>query len=238
MFQKRGTCLVVNLAISDFLYCCLATLRNADADRFLHLVVCSRYFISASVLTIASVSVDRFLMVACPFKHRFFMKRKVVIVWVAVIWILSLVCLLKFLFGEKRMYNILMHSVVVSVILFAAILYTVTSYKLKKQASDMASSTNRSPSHDIRLSREKQFLGTIFIITCILMVCYLPIAIFYGFIYSRGLIEKDKLSEILLDIFSVMLNANFAVNPLIYFLRLPNYRKTFFLLYSCRRKIG
>ena len=133
-FRNVGTCLVVNLAISDFLYCCLATLRYTDAESSLHLIFCLRYFVSASVLTIASVSLDRFLMVAHPFKHRFLMKRKVMIVWVAVIWILSLVYLLIILFSKNDVYDIVMQSLVVLVILFTAILYAFTYYKLKKQA--------------------------------------------------------------------------------------------------------
>ena len=71
--------LVTNLSIADFLACCTKLLYyffqmlDSTAAKFLYEVF-GRIVGQASFLTILSISIDRFLLVVFPIKHRCWIK--------------------------------------------------------------------------------------------------------------------------------------------------------------------
>jgi predicted neutral ceramidase superfamily lipid hydrolase len=143
---------------------------------------------------------------------------------------------LRFYFhGRKKnelIENINMYIMCVIIIAFSAIMYAATYYQLKKQSRNIAlQNSNDSRAQEIRILKEKRFLKTIIIIACIAFICVVPTAIFYQVHDALGLFKRNLTSEILSDIFASIFYINFAVNPLIYVVRLPNYQKTFYLLY-------
>jgi hypothetical protein len=75
MFQKFRNILVMNLSISDCLTCLFAPFYTSKAitgwphQIFGFLVV---WFRLSSLVSITSISIDRFLIVAYPIKHRIF----------------------------------------------------------------------------------------------------------------------------------------------------------------------
>ena len=58
---------------------------------------------SASLISIASISIDRFLIVAHPLKHRYLIKeRKVMVLWLSGIWLgSSTLPILRLFYGDK-----------------------------------------------------------------------------------------------------------------------------------------
>ena len=95
-FRNSGTYFVMNLSVSN----CLASsispfyltveygIPTTTASRLIieHLAF---WFGCVSFVLITSISVDRFLMVACPIKHRILMKGKLIILWLGAIWLVS-----------------------------------------------------------------------------------------------------------------------------------------------------
>ena len=87
-FRNSGTYLVMNLSVSDCLYCLtvpflFTKITVNDSRSIIHFL--AFYFGGVSFLSITSISIDRFSMVAYPIKHRTLMKSKTIILWIAAI---------------------------------------------------------------------------------------------------------------------------------------------------------
>ena len=82
-----------------------------------------------------------------------------------------------------------------------------------------------SRAQEIRILKERRFLQTIIIISCAAFVSVVPSLIFSLFYNWLGL--NILAFKIVGAITIFILCLNFAVNPFIYILRLPNYRKHF-----------
>ena len=87
-------------------------------------------------VSITSVSVDRFLIVTYPIKHRILIEGKLITLWLATIWIVSgLISVLPQVHIHGR--NIVDNFGVIIVTLSAIMYYSSTYYKLKKQSKDL-----------------------------------------------------------------------------------------------------
>ena len=227
---------MMNLSVSDCLVCLVGsfiiTTGNRISGTVLQSIVIFLIFWlgSVSFLSITSISIDRFLMVTYPIKHRILMKGQLIILWIAAIWIVSCVNPSLFLvYGRKTGSSITNISGAIFIVL-SAVMYSSTYYKLKKQSRNMAAvNSTESRAQEIRNLQEKRFLNTIIIIASLAVGCVVPFA------FVHLCISKHKMSEVLDAALLFIFYTNFAVNPVIYIIRLPNYRKTFYLLY-CKRK--
>ena len=89
-FRNSATYLVANLAISDCATCLISLSLHFILTKFgreFTLEFCYHWFVTVSCVSIASISIDRFLMIAYPIKHRILMEGRVMILWMAVIYI-------------------------------------------------------------------------------------------------------------------------------------------------------
>ena len=239
-FRNSGTYLVMNLSVSDFLTCLLCLVLNIIRRISSHWVL--GFFINlmvgVSFASMASISIDRFWMVSSPIRHRILMKGKIIVLWIAGIWIVNF--LIAFILiipdvsytNEKR--GLCASSVIV--IILSSVLYSSTYYKLKKQSRNMTlQNSAEGRAQEIRILKEKRFLKTIIIIACIAFSCILQFFVLF-FLFDLSFFANDvQTFKIFFVASAVIFQINFAVNPLIYILRLPNYRKVFCLLY-CKRK--
>ena len=232
-FRNSGTYLLINLSVSDCLTCVCYMLASVYAIfRFL-----SNWFLNLSFVSIASISVDRFLIVAYPIKHRISSKRKAMVLWLAAIWLVSCVIpVCKMFFESSTEIDGSAYVIFCGIlIILSTVMYSSTYYKLKKQSSNMAlHSSTECRAQEIRILKEKRFLKTIIVIACVAFVCTVPFMVFLIIDYFTLLPVDDAASQMALMLLLSIFLTNFAVNPLIYILRLPNYRKTFHAIY-CRR---
>ena len=190
-----------------------------------------------SFVSITSISIDRFLIVASPIKHRILMKTKVMILWILGTWIANFVTPVFKLFTNIHSLSgrqgLCTYSAIV--IILSSVMYSSTYYKLKKQSRNIAlQNSTESRAQEMRIITEKRFLKTIIIIACVAFVCIVPYMIFYLSHDSLSLSKDNLFSQVMGTTTFFIFYTNFAVNPVIYILRLPNYRKTFYLIY-CRR---
>ena len=239
-FRNSGTYLVVNLSVSDCLTCLLYLILNIRRISS-HLI--SGFFIDlmvgVSFVSIASISIDRFLMVSYPIRHRILMKGKILVFWIAAIWIVKVLISFSLIISDLSYTNerrgVCVYNLIV--IILSSVVYSSTYYKLKKQSRNMTlQNSAEGRAQEMRILKEKQFLKTIIIIACIAFICIVPFTILFFLYNSLSFIANDM--QAFLIVFAActfIYQINFAVNPLIYILRLPNYRKTFYLLY-CKRK--
>lgn len=235
-FRNSGTYLVMNLSVSDCLMC-MACLFNPWLNLNQWMVeFFVNFFGIASFLSIASISIDRFIIVAYPVKHRILFKENVrnTVSRLAFIWLGSLIHPIIGIWYERRRSTYILAEILT---ISSVFLYVCTYYKLKKQMRNLAhqNDSTESRAQKIRILKEKCFLNTIILIALVAFVSTIPFMIFYEIYNSLGSPKQTHALKILYKVVSLLFYANFTVNPLIYTLRLSNYRKTFLLLYCCRR---
>ena len=182
--KKLETAFVINLAVSDFLACFTMLLQasiflaaninenHSLPDFFLTL------FVNVSCLTIASISVDRLLMVVYPIKHRYWIKKKVIAVWLSLIWFVCVSYSMKrVIFGAEKNYEDLLYGSLATVLLSStsivyAFVYKALKKKLKHRAELNEGNEHRPGDDALRLLKEKKFLKTIILIASITFACY------------------------------------------------------------------
>ena len=233
-FRSSATYLVANLAISDF----IISLCGPFEAWFRHwsLLNTTNTAFSVSMLTIVSIAADRWLMVVSPFKHHYLMNGKRVLVWITCVWISSILYALKYSVLEaKNIYNFSVEVYLgVAIVLAVGILYLSTSISMRKQRRKLAlqneSVLNRSET--TRLLKEKQFMKTILLVAFVTFSGLIPVFILHYVLITKEVQYQEMLAlDILWCFFSSLFFFTFATNPLIYFLRLPKYQKTFYILY-------
>jgi len=240
-FRNSAIYFVINLSVSDYLTCFFASVIYITSlyfgafnyEIFQLLVFCTG---STSFLSITTIAIDRFLMIVYPIKHRVLMKGKVVVTWIVIIWVVSCVLSLSNVFWSRRKDGTNTHTFCAFIVVLSTVINALTYYKLKKQSRNIAlQNSSDSRAQQMRILKEKQFLKTIIIIACIALVCVLPTMVVFQTYILLNLTTSNLSTTIVVGkIFLFLFCINFAVNPLIYVLRLPNYRKTFYLLY-CKR---
>ena len=239
-FRNSGTYLVINLSLSDCLTCAFAPFYNAvkisgQYQIFECLILWST---SASLVSILSISIDRYFMVAFPIRHHVLMDGKATVLWLAAVWIVSCTLpILRVCDGlHRRDHRIQQHTFGTVVIILSVIFYVLTYYKLKKQSKNIAlQNSNDSRAQKKRILKEKQFLKTIVLIASFAFICIVPSMVIFQLYYWLG--KRSSAVMMLRKLFILFFYTNFLVNPFIYVIRLPNYRKTFRILYCKGRSL-
>ena len=134
-----------------------------------------------------------------------------------------------------RIYTFRYPTLCVIVIILSSVMNSSTYHKLKKQSRNMAlRNSTAGRAHEIRILKEKRFLKTIIIIASIALFSVVP-SLAFSLVYNAlGL--NTSASKVVGAISILILSLNFALNPLVYIVRLPSYRKTFRLLYCGGRR--
>ena len=241
-FKNSGSYLMINLAVSDFLTCSTAPfyffICGGSCGSYLQFVLkkITFYFVHLSCLTIVSLSIDRYLLISHPLKHRILLNGKRIVVWIATLWIICICFFSKEMIFGMHYEEIIFPLFDIMVIVFSALLYSLTCFALVKQMKNLAALQNHSApasrAEEKRILKEKKFLKTIIIIACIAFLCILPFRVLYSVSVLKNNLDRHSVVYI---IFNAIFFANFAVNPLVYVVRLSNYRKSFSLLYCKRR---
>ena len=236
----------MNLAFSDFFFCCttLLYLLVFTVTDVKEVKLLLKSFLSScaniSCLTVASISVDRLFLVMYPIKRRCWIKKKIIAVWISLIWFVSVSYSLKrFIFGvEKKHENVMYCSFLVALFSLTSVVYASVYIALKRKLRNRTElnegSEQRNRTEDVSLLKEKKFLKTIILIASITFAGFGPWWTFF-YMFEKKLLVRDNLGYwMLVTAFELFFLASFAINPLIYILRFHNYRKTFQVLY-CRK---
>ena len=231
-FRNSVSYLIMNLALSDFTVCVTGLLRMLFAVNHSTVVSISNTALLASMLSIISIAIDRYMLTVHPFKHRVLSNGKRVAFWIGSIWLLCLCPLLKGLIlgPDKRIDQIVLNIILLIIAAVTFFIYLVTCFSLKRRARNFSHQQSQS---QISQSRnqvlQEAFLKTIMIAAFVQIVTLAPACIdvlINGWMVSRS-------AEMARGIIYGMYFLNFAINPFLYLWRLRNYRQTFFSIF-CR----
>ena len=239
-FRNSAVYLVANLSIADLSVCVRSLLTIVLDPESKSMEFLDHSTVVASLLTLLSIAIDRYLMISHPIKHRLFMGNKKMILWVGVIWILSSAeSITQLIKNDEGSYDDLFrHSCYLLIALGTFTFYTATCKQLTKQSRSLSQLQNNSiecRAQKVRILKEKRFLKTIIIIGFTALVTILPNAIFGQVILFGGHEEESESRGNVDIILFAIWTVNFIINPVLYFWRLPQYRKTFSIIYCCRK---
>ena len=242
-FRNSATYLIASLAVSDLIVTVYTPFRatphyNPSDESTRQQIQWGFQIVAAvlnvSLLTVISITIDRFLLVVYPFKHRYIVSGKTVVVWIMVIWFLGFLPFIKqVIFGMAIYDSYVLIAFNLLTVILTVMFYLLTYCSLRRQARRLAQRNNtsiESRAATLRVVREKRFLNTIIIISAISVISITPLSIYAALVLFNVVhCQLICVECVLYTIYFI----NFAVNPFVYIWRLPQYRQTFNVLY-CR----
>ena len=244
--RKRSTYLVINLAVADMLlggfatrdlfywvgafYCNVWKYNSIDpwAEHVLFTLV--RLFAVSSVTNIAAISVERLHATLRPFRHRL-IKKWVYALIIAVVWVtaglLSIALRVLRVFKPYSYYFYLLNSFIAICLLVICISYASIVIKVRCGAQ---------PQHHGAASRERKLTMTLLIVTVVSLLLYVPYTIFYFLLHTTDVFTSMSFVTFvrLVHILYFLLYANSLVNPILYAIRMPEYRSAVLALFRRR----
>ena len=227
---KRTTYLLINLAVADlmvgvgFTGFTIATLFLGEDPKKVTLgTVVITIPSNASIFSLATVSLERLFAVVRPLRHRTTKTRyyfhAVAVVWLATAFIFLLVVLNVplYLLGAEVWYAVVgFHS--------ASIVLICISYL------GMWRVISKRPQQFQPREQNKKLAKTLFIVTVVSLGTWLPFEVFATIV----LIDEDLIHRSLLHFAWSATILNSLLNPLVYALRMPEFRREVKLLFGRR----
>ncbi|XP_068676865.1 QRFP-like peptide receptor [Montipora foliosa] len=197
------------------------------------------FFLAASVANLAAISLERLHATFRPFKHRL-IKKNIFGAAVAGVWFtaaLSIALLFSpFFLGLSDTTSFLQVQASYFALLFCCLLITVVSY------TSIATKFNcgTHPQHHGVIRRERNLTKTLFIVTIVSLILVMPFTIFWFvvFVTSGEMFEtiSDQTWLHLRCSLLCLLYANSLINPLLYALKMPEFKRALLLLLRCRSR--
>ena len=189
------------------------------------------WFLLSSLTSIAAISLDQLHATLRPFRHRV-IKTWVYGVTVAGVWVLTAIISAAIrivgLLGEEGSHSFYLWQSYNCLCLF----FICVSY-----ASIVVTCLcGAHPQHHGATSRQRKLTVTLFIMTIVSLLMWLPCVI-VTFAYSKtarmeSYQTKLRVQYSLLAFFHI----NSLANPIVYTIRMPKFRKALLILFNCRRK--
>ena len=253
--RTRAMYLVINLTVADMFVGGSATffavfyflLYGCEfADEFfirlewppilfvLHII--NIWFSFTSVTGIAIISLDRMHATFRPFRHRN-IKKWAYGVTIAGVWILTAMILIPLplisLYGNLHQQWQLLFPLYLwpsyCCLCLIVICVSYTSIALKFWCG------TRPPSHGAA-NRQRKLTVTLFIMTLVFLLLWLPYVV-YTFVLRSGLVRIFPLAHFRLRLsFSLLYHTNSLVNPIIYTIRMPEFRRALLVLFKRRQR--
>ena len=253
--RTRAMYLVINLTVADmfvggsatFFAVCYFLLYGCEfADEFfirlewppilfvLHII--NIWFSFTSVTGIAIISLDRMHATFRPFRHRN-IKKWAYGVTIAGVWILTAMILIPLplisLYGNLHQQWQLLFPLYLwpsyCCLCLIVICVSYTSIALKFWCG------TRPPSHGAA-NRQRKLTVTLFIMTIVSLLLWLPYVV-YTFVSFSVLGRFSSLAHFRLRLsFSLLYHTNSLVNPIIYTIRMPEFRRALLVLFKRRQR--
>ena len=197
-FRNSATYLIANLAFSDLISCVFGLIQILDVSEEMRNVV--SYILStvmfASLLSIFSIAIDRYMLTVHPFKHRVLLNGRRIAIWIVSIWLLSLCPLVKYLaFGVNQMDGKIYDAIFIIIAVVTSLIYVLIYFSLRRQ--------QRHISQQSRLRNralQEAFVKTIMIVAFIQFFTLVPKSV-YALIYRWS----DDFSVVYLIFFEMYL---------------------------------
>ena len=237
--RNRSAYLIINLAVADMLvggfstfdlsyfYGQICNIWKSDSGIIFHLrIAIALLFLVCSLANVTAISLERVHATFWPFKHRV-IKKQVYNVIIAVTWItagsMSLAYITLTEFKAWSIYFYLWNSFNTICLSIICISYASIFVKVRYSSQGLHLSAS---------TIERKLTVTLFIVTFLSLVLWLP------YIVNRLLMEASNYSIMLpfsLQLFfAFSFHINSFINPILYLIKIPGFRRAFIGLFKIR----
>jgi len=227
-----GLVAVYGLFFSTGLFCNLWNWHSPGVGITTFIGVLITFFLCGSLINIAIIALERVHATFCPFKHRV-LKKWVYQLIIAVVWVTSelvttaYMLLIQF---DKLYYASHLYIQFISIcLLIICVSYTSIVIKVRCGAQ---------PQHHGATIRERKLTMTLLIVTVASLLAYLPyvVAEYVFYISNFEIIQSISFSAFyhLRYALLVLFYSNSLVNPILYAIRMPDYRSALLAFFSKR----
>ena len=247
--RKRSMYLVINQAVADMFFgasvifecwflgsdCDFWTINHFSGSFPLATFVCS-VFLSASLINLAAISLERTHATFRPFKHRL-VKKKIFGAVIAVVWITAgLLASIRVLYGPTLTFETT-SSFFISYFSFCSFCLLVVVVSYSSIAIKIVFLTQSH--HHGATSRERKLTKTLLLVTVVSLLLTLPFIIFtirsyveFFFRFSK-MISLRTYFRLYYSLISLLFASSLA-NPILYAFRIPEFRRALFSVLDCR----
>ena len=244
--RQRNMYLVINQAVADMFvggcgiiecwfladYCGIWTVNSLNR---IVVKVWFHFIPTTSVTSLAAISLERMHATFRPFQHRL-TKKKMFGATIAAVWTTTGLCLAMIFatifqpLSIEVFHDFLFAYVSLLLLCLLVILVSYSSIATKIVCGNQ-------PRHHVATSREKKLTKTLFIVTVVSLLLSLPYIIFWIIhIVSSGTFSNIfcPASLRLKYSFGILFYANSLINPVLYTLRISEFRRSLFSFLCCR----
>ena len=249
--RTRGMYLVINLTAADTLVGAISSLqflrfsstecKNANSlnVRFTwkgYIITCFIFFWFplTSLTNITVISLERMHAIFRPFRHRV-IKTWVYGVTISVVWVLAgmiSTAIMMLLLFDKELSHLPQYfwqSYCLLCLLVTCACYASIIVKICCGAR---------PQHHGAVNGQRKLTLTLFIMTIVSLLLWLPYAVTtFVFFTTDGIRSHSYSKRVRLDLsLTLSFYTNSLVNPVVYTIRMPEFRKSFLLLFTRRQR--
>ena len=183
------------------------------------------FFMQASLISAAFISGERFYAVYWPFKHRT-LSTGVYYIIIFTVWVLTL--LISALFGTTHllfsfkcfMYYWMPYALIITFFICAC---NIGIWRKFRRGIIASQQQNRN-------SRNKRLTKTLLLVSILALLCWIPLIILNGLIFVYDVQIPWKFY----DLVNLINYSNSFANPVVYTLRIPEFREALF--FCCSRR--
>ena len=245
--RTRSMYLVISLTVADMLVGGLSgsvsqldLLRNCHFVNFsliyLKVIILLRslllFFPFVSLTNIAAISLERFHATFRPFRHRL-IKRWAYVVAIVVVWVFPVITLvirdIESILIRRHLYLWESHCCLCLIITFVS--YTSILFKFRFGAHPQR--------HCAAALRQRKLTVTLFITTLVSLLLWLPYNIYLVVVWLTDICNyRITYPEGLSFGFSLrfLLYSNSLVNPILYTIRMPDFKKALLSFFRCHQR--
>ena len=231
-------CLKISLPTSenrtpDLSYSCDIVKMNLSQELNVIINFLFLWFPLTSLTNIAVISLDRMHATIRPFRHRL-VKKWVYGVTITGVWVLaamvSTACIILRHYGEEWSHHLyLLESFHCLCLFVICVSYSSIVVKFLCGAH---------PQHHGAANRQRKLTVTLFIMTILSLLLWLPYAVYIFLLWQSSIMKFLSVQELLrFDLSLIILYfMNSLVNPIVYTIRMPEFRKALLLLFKRQRR--
>ena len=239
---RRGVWItILNLAFADLISCVanfldvglISEFDVTDSMTFRIVRFFLTFGVSASFMLLATLTVETYVVTKYPIKGRVMLTRKKTVILCAMAWFLAMplgLSNIAYLFTDNfsRLMKIYIAQIAVLelTVIIQVILKVLIICEIMKSRRNI--NTHQQQQQQRRNNKHKEIAKTIIILNVILIVTALPYLVSkqLEFIWKLRVVGEDQLLWRFSNYYEPIAAINYLANPILYALRLPDYRRT------------